>query len=355
MTATIRGPIWYGHSETSDEQPRPSRTTTLNGFLSLVNQLADAGLPPPDEFTQLQERLSVLQGAVHDGGGMMHRLLQAVLHGPADDIETCYVMALAEHNRATAVEDVLTPIHNAIRAELAALYPAAAHFRVLRDRFNSLANRFIGAAGVIDPGASADEAVAAGDRALAAWKDATRFGDEMDAMVEVVVAAAELVRNGEPSGLGVSRIPLEINLFCDADGLHRRELWAAWLDQPVPQVGGLTTENLVPQPHQATRCGRWTRLLRLGAPICVIENPAGMPMYGAPGPMGRRQIQPPGDPLNPKKIWQQFDPCDAELEQARPKGPRAALAWLRRRHKIDEPVGLLDTIPDIDEETPHGD
>jgi hypothetical protein len=346
----------YVFDEASDDTPRPSRTRELRPYLGLVDQLAGAGLPPPDEFQRHRERLGELQGAVADGHRMRDRLAEAVL-GDGGDIPGLYAAALAEASGASAAPDVLEPLHGRILAAMQAVYApsAQAHYRVLRDRFNTTAKAFASCAKLVDPGTGAD-AVIGDSHALEAWRDAAVHAAALDDLVEPVVAAAELVRGpGEPSGLGVSRAPLEIGLFVgDLEYLHRRQLWAAWLDQPVPQVGPLTTPALKPPTQsEPTRGGRWTRLHRIGAPIRCVGDPVGMDLYGAPQPMGVKQVtQPAGAADNPRRPeWVRFDPED---EATPPRRPLARIrASLARRQP--EPANLLDTVLTSEGDDQHDD
>jgi hypothetical protein len=350
--STIAG-FRYTYDEAADTTPRPSRTLELRPYLGLVDQLAAAGLPPPAEFAQLRERLGELQTAVSDGRTQTAQLIAAVLHGGAD-IKAAYAMALAEYT--PAAEDVLTPTYAAALAELQRIYgpSARAHYRVLRDRFDKAAKAFASCAKLIDPASGADAVIGDG-HALQAWKDAGTYADRLDELVEVVAAAAELVRGpAEPAGLGVSRVPFLLPLFVDLDGVHRREAWAAWEDQPMPTIGPLTTPALQPPAKsEPTRGGRWTRLHRIGAPIRCVDDPVGMDLYGAPQPMGVKQVtQPAGAADNPRRPeWVRFDPED---EATPPRRPLARLrASLARRQP--EPTDLLDTVLTSEGDDQHDD
>jgi hypothetical protein len=318
----------------------------------MIDMLAGVGLPPPDEFIQLRDRLGELQTAVADGNRMQARLTDAVL-GDGGDIPGLYAAALAEASGTNAAPDVLEPLHGAVLAALQTIYAphAKAHYRVLRDRFNAIAKAFVRCAGSVDPGRGAADAIIGNPDALQSWRSSLLHADELDALVEPVVACAELVRGpSEPSGLGVSRVPLELPLFVDLDGIHKRRAWEAWTDQPEQHVGPLTTPALQsPAKPEPTRGGRWTRLHRIGAPIRAIDNPEDIDMYGPPQPIGVKQVtQPAGPADNPRRPeWQRFDPCDDEIQQ--PKGPMARLAAFRKRHQIPDEVNLLSTVADADD------
>jgi hypothetical protein len=274
------------------------------------------------------------------------------LHGGAD-IKAAYAMALAEYT--PAAEDVLTPTYAAALAELQRIYgpSARAHYRVVRDRFNTTAKAFASCAKLVDPGVGADNVI--GDsHALEAWKDAAVHAAALDDLVEVVAAAAELVRGpAEPSGLGISAVPFLLPLLVGVDGVHKRRAYEAWMDAPEQKTGPLTTPTIAAQPApEPTRCGKWCRLHRIGAPIRAIDDPTGVEMYGPPQPIGVRQTQPAPVGTDVRKpTWERFDPED---DQVTPRRPLARLrASLARRQP--EPANLLDTVLTSEGDDQHDD
>jgi hypothetical protein len=349
---TIAAPTRFVHSENSDE-PLESRCLTLRGFLTLVDTLTAAGLAPPPEFQELSARLARLGEAVANGRTMQHRLTQAVVYGNGADIEALYSSALAEHS--AAAPDVIGPLHAEALAHAQRLYAdsAANHYVTLARRFNASANAFAKCCALIDPATPSSEVINEHPNTVQAWRDAQEHAQALSGLVEPLVCAAEILRAGQPSGLGGSRTALELPLLADLDGVHRRAAWCAWSDEPEPKAGPLTTE-MRPEPHQPTRCGRWARLVAIGATLRAHENPELLELYSGPPPFAIKQVTPPGPGDNPRKAqWQRVDPCDAELEANPPKGPLARLRAMARRHDMPEP-NIVDTVlGDTDEGTDH--
>jgi hypothetical protein len=64
--------------------------------------------------------------------------------------------------------------------------------------------------------------------------------------------------------------------------------------------------------------------------------------------------QPTGSAANPRKpTWTAYDPN--EVDEPKPRSPKALLAWMRRRHHLPSPeeTSLLDTVAaDSDDDQP---
>jgi hypothetical protein len=345
MATPTLGPTRFGY-ENSDE-PLESRCLELRSYLSLIDTLVGAGLAPPTDWQQLRDRLSELGEAVAHGNVMQRRLCEAVLTGDGD-IPALYSSALSEFS--AHAPDVLGPIHCEVLAELQRIGQphAAACWRILRDRVNTAAKSFASCCSVVNPAATADQVVNDGHQRQA-WLDAEEFAQQLEASIEPVIACAEILRGGQPSGFGGSRIGLEIPIFvANAQDLQKRRLTEAWTDSPERTLGGPLTTDMTAPTHQPSRCGRWGRLAAINAEIRCAEDP-NVELYSFPKPMGVKFVTPPGPSDNPKKpVLTPFDPED----EVTPRSPLARLRdSLARRQPV--PTNLLDTVADT-EEPDHG-
>ncbi|MGA9492895.1 MAG: hypothetical protein WBV80_21955 [Mycobacterium sp.] len=344
MPTPIGAPIRYMYEDSTTEMR--SRANEFRTFRRLVATVAATGATVPPEYAAVLDRFNALTG--RKGREMMDRLHASIVHGDGDPARAL-ALAVAERNHTTTTE-VLDDLQNRVLAKLRGLYGpvAATNYRQLADRFDKAADSFTLCAEIIDPGAPADSVVNAGTKIVTAWRDASHFADQLDQLIEPLCAAAELVRPLEaPSGLGVSLDPLLIPLVADVGGLHRREVWHAFTDTPVPRVsdGTLKLEDLEPRDEGpvGTRCGRWTRLHQAGAVIRAHPDPAQMMLFGQPQPMGWKPTMAPGQR---RPVLARFDPHDDEATPRRRPLDRLRDALTRRRTPDDEQPepDILDTV-----------
>ena len=77
------------------------------------------------------------------------------------------------------------------------------------------------------------------------------------------------------------------------------------------ESGALALESLQPQRlHQPTRCGRWTRLWRLGAEIRAIDDPAACRCSGSPARLpSNKSSHQEGPPTCGNQLWWSSTPA----------------------------------------------
>ena len=185
------------------------------------------------------------------------------------DIELLRAAAFAESSVNSIDEASVTDaVRVAVYGRLVALYQPVAgkHYRAVAKSFDDLADRFTAAAKIVNPEASSDEVLCAAGGARAAWFTAAEVAGQLDALLPVLCAAAELA--GAPSG--IARLVeesdgLRLALVCDPKRTHVRRTWEAF-----NTTGG--------------RCGRWAALRRLDIAIRAHGNPAKLEAYAQPKP-----------------------------------------------------------------------
>ncbi len=349
----IGAPLVYIPDSPAD--PTPSRALEWGGFLRLVDTVAAAGFPPPPEFAGVRERFGAVQQiAAGDGRAMQRQLTDAVISGGTPGLTALFVAALAER-AASATDwqaDLVREIRNVVLKELRDIYGTVAgkNYRALAARFDVAADRFAKCARVIDPAAAASAVVDSNRKTLQAWRDAAALAGELDALVEPLACAAELVRPLHmPSGLGVSRDPLLLPLVADVDGLHRRVIWHAWLDllPPQPPATGLTRAMLEAPPPapQQTRCGRWARLVSVSATLRAHPRPSEMQLYDPARPI--ITTVPAGE-----RWFKRIDPEGPLPPEPGPGLLRRMADTLTGRRPEPEPepeIDIHDTVADADD------
>lgn len=359
MTSPSRfapGGIRYCYDETSDTTPMLSRAQGLSGLLRLTAAVEAAGCPMPAQFVQLRERfLEFSNAAAGHAPTMMDRLTEALVSGTGDP-HLWFACAMAQTG-AGHIErraEVLSSVHDTMADTLRSLYQPSArvHYAALAARFDRAADRFTRCAAIVDPGADAGEVVNSGDRAVAAWREALAVAGELDALLEPLSCAAELVRGvDQPSGVSISRDPFLLALCADVEGIHRRIAWHAWRDwaEPEPAITtALTIESMTaPRPDtvQHTRGGRWTRLVRCGADIRAYPDPALMALFGRPQNIGVASV-----PQRNRALLTPVDP-EGPLPTEAPKRRRLRDLFKPRTPDQPEP-DILDTfLSDPDDES----
>lgn len=349
-TTRLAGPlVWLPGP---DSTPMASRALEWAAFLRLVDTV---GIAPPPRYGELLASYGRIQAAAISGHTMQTRLTSAVLHGGRDDdYEMLLAAALSERYAAASqlqaglLSEVRDQVLDALRRVYAEV--AAANYAKLRTRFDSTADKFTACACVVDPDCRPGVVINAKPKIVQAWRDAETHAGELDQLLEPLSAAAELVRPlHKPSGLGSDRAPFLLPLVANTDGLHRRQTWHAWLDitPPRPVSPGLTSEAMeAPAPSvQNTRCGRWARLIRLGAELRANADPENMELFDLLAPIGVKLEQ-----VAPNKAaYVRHDPEDDRAPKQR-RSPGSVLldrlAPFRRRNTDGETVDILDTVPD---------
>ena len=143
---------------------------------------------------------------------------------------------------------------------------AADNYGAVAKVFDAAATKFTAAAKRSDPEADADSIVGQPDSVRQGWLDSTVHAAELDRLVPILQAAAELcdVSTDDDTAL--------LPLVCDPAGAHRRRLWEAW------KVAG-------------PRCGHWAALaalVRLRAwPAADLD---GFEAYRLPKPLVWKQF-----------------------------------------------------------------
>ena len=353
MTQLAAGVIHYCHVDPEGDRPAPSRATEWRGFIGLVDTVTAAGMPPPDAYGALLARWQRVQHAVvGDRRTMAARLKDAVLSGTgpgSDDLEGLLAAALSERH-ATASElqaGLLSEVRDQVLGQLRDLYAPVArrHYAVLASRFDSAAQAFTRCAAIIPPDSLPNQVINTKPKTLRAWREAAGYADQLDQLIEPLCAAAELVRPlTSPSGIGSDRNHFLLPLCADITDVHRRVAWHAWSGLPAPQPPGVLTRAQMEAPPPeplANRCGRWARLISVGAIIRAHPNPAELELFDLLKPIGVKRV-----PARNKAAYVRVDP-EGDLNAPRRRGPTSILldrlSGFRRR--ADEP----DVEPDIDD------
>jgi len=256
---------------------------------SLVGVLADAGVPPPARWTELNEQLSTyldlddlaaqrLAAAVitpHKNTDLTALRAHALAEQSAPPERAAQVLKLVVFAVLDAMLDVYTPV-------------AQENYRHIADRFNCAAERFVHAANTVDAESDPRDMVVADDAQRQAWLDAEILAAELDQLVPVLVAAAELAGVHITNNAG----PM-IAATVATEGMHRRKIWQAW-------------------QHTGGRTSRWGALNKLGALIRACDLATFQP-YREPRPLIYKQQQAIGQP---RGIVEQIviDPEDEEVD-----------------------------------------
>jgi hypothetical protein len=151
----------------------------------------------------------------------------AVVHGGADEARISELRALAEAEATPVNSMLMQAVQSAVTAELADLYEPVAGdaYRVVAQAFTTVAGKFLGCASKADDVEAQPEAmVGQSAAARAAWIDGIGHAGALDALLPVLVAGAEL------AGTVITDDTELISLIIrNADTLHRRQLWDAFL------------------------------------------------------------------------------------------------------------------------------
>jgi hypothetical protein len=232
-----------------------------------VDVMAAIAEPPPawaalrarwDEFVDFHAR------------PIQEQLITAVVEGDGD---LPMLRALAAAEASSARGDVVIAVRGETYPKLIELYSEVAdtNYGKVAAVFDATANDFTAATKRCDPEADGDAIVGRPDSVRTAWLDAAKHAAELDRMVPVLCAAAELC------GVSTAGDTALLPLLIDASGCHRRRTWEAWKASGV-------------------RTGHFGALVALGAKIraCALDE---FEPYREAKPLIRKQF-PRGGPGN---------------------------------------------------------
>lgn len=193
-----------------------------------------------------------------------NRFITAILDDADDDeLTTWYALALAEEST--------TPVHQAtirnaltqatdplLKAEIDKT--ATDNYEHIRDRFNTEAEAFVKAHGIVPATADPGDLALAPEKTRKAWVDGQARARILDDLTPVLLAAARLAGH---RGKTIDTL----GYVMGAEGIHRRRVWEAWAGE-----------------------NHWTALVELGATIHAVTLDDYQP-YTEPAPMETRIVR----------------------------------------------------------------
>lgn len=219
-------------------------------FTTKVDTVATAGGTVPANYTKLADRWRDYCNLENHNQAR----LTAALTDPNStaDLAQLHALALAEAATPIAAADVTNAAKRAVLAELRTEYAKVAqqNYLTLAAAFDDTAAKFTKAAAIVDPEASADAMVTAGERERKAWTQAALAAVDLTTKVSALVSAASL------AGAGITTHDTHLPLLVDTEGHHRRRVWEAW-------------------DNTDGRTGRWGALVAAG----VMIRTAGLDDY----------------------------------------------------------------------------
>lgn len=346
-------PIRWVFNEDANAEPLANRGGGLSGLLRLTSCVAGAGATLPPEFTALRDRFTGFCTEAAGGANVLFDKLSDALLSGHDDAWIWFGACVSQAG-AGAVEqraEALARLHGVAEGALRGLYAPIARpvYAGLAHKFDTAADAFAGAASIIDPAADPGEVVNAGQRTLQAWRAAATLAAELDSLLEPLCAASELLRGPhQPSGLGTSRDAYLLALVADTTGLHARQVWHAFRDWPEPRPvsPGESIQAMTAAPTNqpvGSRCGRWGRLLAVGAALRAHPDPAQLVLFGQPQPVGVKPVA-----ARNKAQLVRFDPEGDLPAEAPPK--RRLRDLFRRPDEAPAEPNIFDTILLTDDE-----
>lgn len=228
----------------------------------------DATVPgvvaPPGEWVELRERFD---GFAAMNSTAADSLTEAVLTGDSAAVATLRPLAMAEAAAAaqpTAMAKVVNTVKAAVGERLQHIYQQHTEdiYSRIADEFDGAAERFVKAAAVVDPEASAETVVSATNKERAAWADQPALAAELDRLLPALVASARLC--GMSGHDALLPLPLTVN----TEGHHRRVVWTAW--------------------DSDGRCGRWSAIVAAGVQLRAARDPQAVQDYRRPKPFIER-------------------------------------------------------------------
>lgn len=273
----------------------------LSEHRRLVDAVAAAGVPPPDEWTALGQRLTdflALDSAA--SRPLRDKLIAAVVGGePNADIPA---LRAAAHSEEVVGGKVTSTVRHAVLARLVELYGKVAvdNYAKVGEVFDNWADKFATAAAQADPEAEGAAMVDQPDKARKAWLDAEKYAAQLTRLMSALHAAAQLAGVPEVATKrdgGGGRDAVLIPLCVNTSDVHRRVVWEAW------QAEG--------------RCGRWSALTKAGIEIRALppDQLDGFETYRPARPLQERWV--PIYPLGTsrREIFDPEDPVPPEVPQ----------------------------------------
>jgi hypothetical protein len=221
---------------------------------------------PPKAWTALRKRWDLFTD--FHARPIQEQLVAAVVEGDGD---LAMLRAFAAAEAASSRGDVVIAVRGETYSRLIELYSEVAdtNYAKVGKEFDATATEFTAAAKQCDPEAAGDAIVGQPHPVRTAWLDVAKHAAELDRMVPVLCAAAEL------AGISTTGDTMLLPLLIDPTGWHRRRTWEAW-------------------KATGERTGHWGALVALGARIraCPLDE---FEPYREPRPLVRKQF-PRGGP-----------------------------------------------------------
>jgi hypothetical protein len=271
--------------------PNTRLSDRLSDHINRVETLCVAGIAPPAEWDALRERLTDYQKLPLAAADRLVAAVVAPTKGA--DVTTLHALALAETATPPQQAEIDNQVTAAVEHRLFEIYSksALANYRKACAAFDSIATTFKRAASIIDP--ETDAAIMAKvdtpDEHRRAWSDAQTAAYQLTALVELLIAAAEL------AGTTIDLVEGVPALCVDWGSAHRRRAWECW-------------------ETTGSRTSRWGAVVKLGATIRACPLDEYQP-YLRPPPKELRQEQVPGAPRGTVRQYE-YDPCDGFQAEA---------------------------------------
>ena len=214
------------------------------------------------------------------------RLIEAIIDPDGEDIAVLRAAAYSEMNIVPAVNH---HVKAAVLEALVQVYSpvARSNFKKVATQFDDAATKFTAAADIVDPERPAESMVNAPQAQRTAWSQAPLHSSKLDALMPVMIAAAELC--GQRIGRDETMI---LPLTVDDRGVHRRSSGRA----------GISKDG---------RCGHWSAILEVGAAIRAADL-ANLHSYRRPAPL-QTKVEQHGELTVYGRL---VDPEDAVEQQA---------------------------------------
>jgi hypothetical protein len=271
----------------------PNTVDPFTDHLDLVRAVTDAGIPPPQQWTETLARFDAFTALQFP---IRQRLADAITNGGTDDVALLKAAAAGEEIGA-AGNQTTAYVENQVLRRLREIYAdvAADNYTAIAAQFDKAATKFTELAATCDVEGDAASMLAAPDKVRKAFLDAESFANQINRLLPALAASATLARGVDVFlGNQLIMLPLCVNV----DGHKRRDIWTAW-------------------DHTTGRTARWGALVRIGVPIQARALDQPLAEYRRPLPLERRQRQVPGQP---RGIIEQYM-YDPEDEQPEPFDP----------------------------------
>jgi hypothetical protein len=272
--------------------PNTRLSDRLSEHLNRVECLAIAGISPPPEWDSLRERLTDYQRLPLKAADRLVAAVVAPTKGA--DVTELHALALAETASPPQQAEVDNQVTAAVEHRLLEIYSkvAQANYKKAAASFDAIAKNLARAVSTVDPEtpAAVMARVDTPDEHRRAWSDAETAAHQLTALVELLIAAAEL------AGTTIDLVEGVPALCVDFGSLHRRRAWEAW------------------ETGNDTRTQRWGAVTKLGATIraCPLDE---FQPYRRPALKELRQEQVPGAPRGTIRQYE-YDPEDGYQAEA---------------------------------------